>query len=103
MCGARRWILERALKFGATHVCDPVEAATAAAAGVTAGATPKKVIVTVGKEAPFQESVNETLVQAETSKGSRWPVVIDGNVYDDVEQLRGHVRHFRIVGRRPAG
>ncbi|MBZ4622082.1 NDMA-dependent alcohol dehydrogenase [Mycobacterium avium] len=43
------WKREQAMKFGATHVYDSVEAATAGAAHVTAGAMPQKVIVTVGE------------------------------------------------------
>lgn len=43
------WKREQAIKFGATHVYESVEAATAGAAEVTAGAMPQKVVVTVGE------------------------------------------------------
>jgi len=43
------WKREQALKFGATHVYDTIEAATEGAAQVTAGGMARKVIVTVGE------------------------------------------------------
>jgi S-(hydroxymethyl)glutathione dehydrogenase/alcohol dehydrogenase len=43
------WKRDAAVKFGATHVYDSVEAATAGAAEVTAGGMCSKVIVTVGE------------------------------------------------------
>jgi S-(hydroxymethyl)glutathione dehydrogenase / alcohol dehydrogenase len=43
------WKLQQATSFGATHVYESLEAATADAAIVTKGAMPSKVIVTVGE------------------------------------------------------
>lgn len=43
------WKRDQALKFGATHVYDSVQAAIAGAAEVTAGGMAKKVVVTVGE------------------------------------------------------
>ncbi|GAA5064846.1 NDMA-dependent alcohol dehydrogenase [Nocardia callitridis] len=43
------WKREQALKFGATHVYETIEEATAGAAEITRGGMAKKVIVTVGQ------------------------------------------------------
>jgi S-(hydroxymethyl)glutathione dehydrogenase/alcohol dehydrogenase len=73
------WKREQALKFGATHVFDSVEAATMGAAEITAGGMCRKVIVTVGEV--HGEEVDSWMNL--TAKGGTCVVTAMGSLMDN--------------------
>lgn len=77
------WKRDQALKFGATHVFPDIESATAAAAEVTAGGMPKKVLVTVGEARG--KDIDSWL--GITSKAGTCVVVAMGNLVDNEATL----------------
>ncbi|WP_068269910.1 NDMA-dependent alcohol dehydrogenase [Aldersonia kunmingensis] len=73
------WKREQALKFGATHAFESVEAATMGAAEITAGGMCRKVIVTVGEV--HGEEVDSWM--ALTAKGGTCVVTAMGSLMDN--------------------